>query len=237
MLAKNYFYSLLIFLATISCHKKYETDNTNAKTLFTLVPSSHSKITFKNTLKQNVKFNFLNYPYIYLGGGVAAGDINNDGLQDIYFSSNQGENKLYLNEGNFQFKDITTIAGVEDSEGWTTGVNFTDINNDNLLDIYVCKSGSFGKPGLRKNLLFINQGNNSFKEEGKKWGLDHFGFSIQSYFFDFDKDGDLDMYLVNHRSDFQNARHIDRPEKTKYFPEFSDQLFRNDAIFSQISCI
>ena len=147
-------------------------------------------------------FNFINYSYIYNGGGVAVGDINNDGLEDLYFSSNQGSNALYLNKGDFKFDDITQGANVADADGWTTGVSMIDINNDGWLDIYVCKSGSLKEHHPRKNKLYINQQNNTFKEDAAAWGIDHFGFSVQAYFFDYDMDGDLDMYLVNHRFDF-----------------------------------
>ena len=118
---------------------------------FTFIPSKYSGITFQNKLIETAEFNFLNYSYIYNGGGVAVGDINNDGLEDIYFTSNQGSNKLYLNKGNFKFKDITDKAGVRDDQGWSTGVSMVDINNDGWLDIYVCKSASVKNRKARQN--------------------------------------------------------------------------------------
>ena len=133
-------------------------------TAFTSIPQSHSKIDFKNTVEENVDFNFLNFSYIYNGGGVAVGDINNDGLEDVYFTSNQNSNKLYLNKGNFEFEDITERARVEDDKGWTTGVTMVDINNDGWLDIYVCKSASLNNRSARQNMLFINKKNNRFKK-------------------------------------------------------------------------
>ena len=173
-------------------------------------------IHFKNTVKESLYFNFLNYAYIYNGGGVAVGDINNDGLEDVYFTSNQESNRLYLNQGKLEFKDITVKAKVSDEIGWTTGVTMIDINNDGWLDIYVCKSGSLKSHQNRKNKLFINQKDNTFKENAAGYGLDHFGFSTQAYFFDFDNDEDLDMYLVNHRKDFRNNVNIDqRIQQTK----------------------
>jgi len=201
------------------------------QTLFSSISEKQSHINFSNTIKQDYNLNFINYPYIYNGGGVAIGDFNNDGFQDIYLTANQNSNKLYLNKGNFEFEDITQSGHVDDVGGWTTGVSVIDINNDGFLDIYVCKSASIKNPVLRKNKLFINQGNLTFKEEAKKWGIDNYGYSTQAYFFDFDKDGDLDMYLVNHRPDFPNARRIERKETTKYFYELSDQLYRNEGDF------
>jgi hypothetical protein len=196
---------------------------------FSLLLSEDTNVHFKNNVKENLYFNFLNYAYIYNGGGVAVGDINNDGLEDLYFTSNQESNKLYLNKGDFHFKDITEQAQVSDEKGWTTGVTMIDINNDGWLDIYVCKSGSLNSNFDRKNKLFINQKNNTFKESASKYGLDHYGFSTQAYFFDFDADGDLDMYLVNHRQDFRNNVSIDSRILEIKEDYNSDQLFRNDG--------
>jgi len=138
---KNWIF--ISFLAVlISCNnagvkKKKATD---ATTLFSLVPNTTTQIDFKNTVKQNIDFNYIEYVYAFNGAGVAIGDVNNDGLEDIYFTSNQNSNKLYLNKGNFKFLDVTEKAGLEDSDGWSTGVSMVDINNDGWLDIYVCKS-------------------------------------------------------------------------------------------------
>jgi len=204
--------------------------------LFSLIPSGESNIDFKNILNESYEFNFLNYPYIYIGGGVAVGDINNDGLDDIYFISNQGSNKLYLNKGDFEFQDITVSAQVTDNIGWSTGVSMIDINNDGLLDIYVCKAGSLGDNQLRKNKLFINKGDSTFEEKAQDYGLAHPGFSTQSYFFDYDKDGDLDMYLVNHRPDFKNNRKISSDIQNEIFDISSDQLFKNEGeTFTKVS--
>lgn len=228
MKTKPFFYIILIFL--FSCGGEATGSYTEeGNSLFAKIHSSQSNIHFTNTVEENNYFNFLNYSYIYNGGGVAVGDINNDDLVDIYFTSNQQSNKLYLNIGGFVFDDITTAAHVGDEvEGWTTGVSMIDINNDGYLDIYVCKSGLFNDPKLRANKLFINQQDNTFKEEAEKYGLADSGFSTQAYFFDFDKDGDLDMYLVNHRPDFQNNTVIDLDFQKKIFIDGSDRLFRND---------
>ncbi len=222
-----------LLLSCIGCREKGNqhnlSDKLEANPNFVLVPPSTTKIDFINKVQQTNTFNFLNYLDIFNGGGVALGDFNSDGLLDIYLTSNQNSNKLYLNQGNFEFQDVTMQAGVSDEDGWSTGVNVLDINNDGHLDIYVCKSGSLNNPSLRKNKLFINQGNATFTEEAAAWGLDHPGFSIQSYVLDFDKDGDLDMYLVNHRSDFNNVRKVESKKDWVYREEFSDQLFRNDG--------
>tara|TARA_R110000868_G_scaffold136776_1_gene349843 strand:+ start:16192 stop:19449 length:3258 start_codon:yes stop_codon:yes gene_type:complete len=215
-----------LFIVLNGCQNQKELEST---TLFSLIDNQQTNIHFSNTVKEDLYFNFLNYSYIYNGAGVAAGDINNDGLQDLYFTSNQNSNKLYLNKGDFEFEDITQEAHVEDELGWTTGVTMIDINNDGWLDIYVCKSGSLNNNELRKNKLFINQKNNTFKEEAAKYGLDHFGFSTQAYFFDYDNDSDLDMYLVNHRPDFQNNTSINPIVQNQKEPYSSDQLFRNDG--------
>jgi hypothetical protein len=170
---------------------------------FTLLSPKQTNINFANTLDEGLNTNVLLYEYFYNGGGVATGDFNGDDLPDIYFTTNMGENKLYLNKGNLQFEDITKAAGTTGRPGpWKTGVAIVDINGDNRLDIYLCYSGAMPEP-KRANQLFINQGNNPdnipvFKEEAAKYGLDSKGFSNQSYFFDFDKDGDLDMLLLNH---------------------------------------
>ena len=215
---KNNYCLLIIFLGLFfSCSKAIE----NPKTRFSLLNSGDTNIHFKNSIQETDGFNFLNYTYIYNGGGVAVLDVNNDGLEDLFFTSNQESNALYLNQGDFEFKDITKKAKVADPTGWTTGVTVVDINNDGWLDIYVCKSGSLNKHSKRRNKLFINQKNNTFKEQAKAYGLDHFGFSTQAYFFDFDTDGDVDMYLVNHRKDF-SIREAKEPYN-------SDQLFRNDG--------
>ena len=230
MVKKKLVTLILLGFILFSCSKKEKTDNKIlTTTLFTEIESTHSHIDFMNTVKQTDSFNIVRYTYALQGGGVAVGDINNDGLQDIYFTANNDSNKLYLNKGNFKFQDITQKAGVTDSEGWSTGVCMIDINNDGWQDIYVCKSASVNNPELRKNKLFINQKDGTFKNDAALWGLDHEGFSIQAYFLDYDKDGDLDMYLVNHRTDFENTLSIEDKKNRKYYPETSDHLFRNNG--------
>lgn len=165
--------------------------------LFKNIPSSISNVRFSNNLVETEDFNIIEYLYFYNGGGVALGDINNDGLVDIYISGNQTNNKLYLNKGNWKFEDISVKAGVESPGAWKTGVTMIDINGDGLLDIYQCRLGNY--KGIKgKNELFINQGNLTFSEEAEIYGLNFSGFSTQSAFLDYDLDGDLDMYLLNH---------------------------------------
>lgn len=227
---KNKLLILLSLIIVSSCQKeKTDTISDTTAKQFTKIDSNQSRIKFRNSVTENLYFNFLNYPYVYNGGGVGIGDINNDGLVDIYFTSNQNSNKLYLNKSNFEFDDITDTANVKDDKGWTTGVSMIDINNDGWSDIYICKAGSLEDHELRKNKLFINQKDNTFKESAKEYGLDFYGFSVQSHFFDMDNDGDLDMYLVNHRIDFRNNVTVNVLRDKKIDDYGSDQLFRNDG--------
>ena len=176
----------------LSCQK--EKDDIK---LFDKVESKTSNVTFKNQLKESKDFGILDYLYFYNGGGVASGDINNDGLTDLYFVSNQGENKLYLNKGELKFEDITKKSGLEGHADWQTGVTMADVNGDGFLDIYVCAVSNY--KGLKgANELYINNKDNTFSERAKEYGLDFSGFSTQVAFFDYDKDGDLDCYLLNH---------------------------------------
>lgn len=176
--------------------------------LFTRLSETRTGIDFRNLLKEdNEQFNVLMNPYFYNGAGVAVGDINNDGLPDLFFTGNMVKNRLFLNKGNFHFEDITDQAGIAIKEGWCTGVTFVDINGDGLLDIYVCRAGLPNKE-YRSNLLFINNGPPApgtgdghdaptFTEEAAKYGLADIGYSTQASFFDYDKDGDLDLFVIN----------------------------------------
>ena len=146
-------------------------------------------------LVENDTLNYFTYPYIYMGGGVSTGDINNDGLVDIYFTGNMVDNKLYLNKGNMNFEDITDSSGVKGNNRWYTGTTMIDINNDGLLDIYCSVGGKFNP---KNNELYINNGDNTFTELSKEYGIDDIGNSVQATFFDYDKDGDLDLYVANY---------------------------------------
>lgn len=204
----------------VSCHRQ--------ETLFESMGSSKTHINFENKLVNQHLFNILYYLYFYNGGGVAIGDINNDGLPDIYFSANsKGNNKLYLNKGNFVFEDITAKAGVAGTADWCTGVTMADVNGDGFLDIYV--SAVANRYGLKgHNELFINHGDNTFTEESKKYGLDFSGFTTQAAFFDFDHDGDMDCYVLN-QSHHPHANIVDTSNRRVYDSLSGDILFRNDV--------
>lgn len=186
-------------LAFVGCTK--EPNNKSAKEkasiYFKKVPSDSSGIHFSNDLTDSGELNIIEYLYYYNGGGVAVGDINNDGLEDIYLTANQKPDRLYLNLGNLKFKDISEEAGLVMDTSWSTGATMTDINNDGLLDIYVCKVGDY-KSLKSHNVLYLNNGDATFKEVSKEYGLNFSGFSTQAAFFDYDNDGDQDMYLLNH---------------------------------------
>ena len=187
------FYSLSLLLLIISSCKKKETE----ASLFQLLPSSKTNVHFANKLSDSDMPGILSYLYFYNGGGVAVGDINNDGLPDIFFTSNKkGGNKLYLNKGNYQFEDITAKAGVAGTADWCTGVTMADVNNDGYLDIYVCAVA--GKLGLKgHNMLYINNHDGTFSEKSAEYGLDFSGYSTQAVFFDYNRDGKLDCFLLN----------------------------------------
>ncbi|MGY3053425.1 hypothetical protein ACVWYG_001625 [Pedobacter sp. UYEF25] len=225
----------VIILAACGRSGKDNSKIATEKTLFTLLDSLKTGVIFNNRINEDFSKNILNYPAFYNGGGVAVGDINGDGLDDIYFSGNMTSNKLYLNQGNMKFNDITEQAGVRGREdGWKNGVNMVDVNGDGKLDIYQCYSGK-GDGDSRKNQLFINQGLDSqgipiFKDEAESYGLADSSYSTQSYFFDYDRDGDLDLFLVNENPralhDLDDA--VIQELKKKSDPEVSSKLFRND---------
>ena len=196
------------------------------KALFESLAPSKTGVTFKNMLKETPTSNVLTYEYFFNGGGAAIGDINNDGLEDIYFTANMSSNKLYLNQGNFKFTDITKSAGVACLDGWKTGVTLADVNGDGWLDIYVCYSGK-GDPNKRRNKLFVNNGNLTFTEKAKEFGLDEPGYSTHASFFDFDRDGDLDMYQLNHNVVVIRQVEFAKAKETRD-PYAGDKLFRND---------
>lgn len=193
---------------------------------FELLSPAKTGIVFKNSLKESPKANVLTYEYFYNGGGVAIGDINNDGLEDIYFTSNMGQNKLYLNKGELKFKDISESAGVSCHAGWKTGVTMADVNGDGYLDIYVCLSGK-GDPDKRRNKLFINNRDLTFTDKAKEFGLDDPGYTTHASFFDMDRDGDLDMYLLNHNVVVIREFEYAKARETRH-PYAGHKLFRND---------
>jgi enediyne biosynthesis protein E4 len=201
---------------------------------FEVMDEKQTGLDFSNTLHPTRDFNVFDYMYYYNGGGVGAGDFNNDGKIDLFFAANQGPNRLYLNEGGLHFKDVTAEARIPEDNGWSTGVSVVDINNDGLLDIYICKVGHLNGLPVAHNQLLICQGIDSngvptYRDEAAAYGLDFSGFSTQAVFFDYDGDGDLDMYLLNH-SIHQNGTFGPRKEKLATTNPYSgDRLYRNDG--------
>lgn len=187
---------VILTISLSSCSKENNGSAEKTTALFNSISPEISGLRFSNTLHPKKDLNIIEYLYYYNGGGVALGDINNDGLDDIYFTANQSPDKLYLNLGNLKFKDITLSAGIAIDSTWSSGVTMEDVNNDGLIDIYVSKVGNY--KGLKAhNLLYLNKGNETFEEVSEKVGLDFSGFSTQAAFIDYDKDGDMDMYLMN----------------------------------------
>lgn len=176
--------------------------------LFEFQDPNATGVLFQNEIRDSLQMLCFTYEYAFNGGGVAVGDINNDGLQDLFFTGTLSPNRLYLNMGNWKFRDISVTAGINNNMGTNIGTSMIDINNDGLMDIYVCKSGTMNNPEARRNCLYINQGNLTFKNEAKAYGLDDPSFSTQAYFADYDLDGDLDVYCVNHPINWGNESNL-----------------------------
>ena len=219
----RYYFWLISFLSIfVSC----KNDNS---ALFTLLDNNATNVNFRNLFRDDGALNLDNYMYFYNGGGVAIGDINNDDLQDILFTGNMVKNRLFLNKGNFQFEDITTHSGVAEKQGWCTGATMVDINGDGRLDIYICRSAD-GNPVRRENLLFINNGDLTFSEQARKYGLADAGYSTQSAFFDYDKDGDVDCFIINHSLQKYASGVQEKPElRNEHDPAYASKLYRNDG--------
>ena len=226
---KSIFFCFIVIICISSC-----TNNDN--NLFQELSSFQTGIDFRNDLLYDENFNIFNYRNYYNGGGVGLGDINNDGLIDIFFNSNLEENRLYLNKGNFNFEDITEIAGIAGTKSWSTGVSLVDINADGFLDIYVSNSGDI-KGDNKQNELFINNGNLTFTEMASEYGLDDTGYSTHAAFFDYDRDGDLDCYLLNnsYKGGFR-ITNVGRNQRPIRDSVGGDKLFRNDdGFFKDVS--
>lgn len=230
----KWFYWMLtgiLFLAQ-GCHPVSR--DTNSPLVFETLDQTRTGIDFNNKLHPTRGFNVFDYMYFYNGGGIGAGDFNNDGKIDLFFAANQGNNKLYLNMGDLRFKDVTEPAAIPQDGGWSTGVSVIDINNDGLLDIYICKVGRLGGLPTTHNQLLICTGIDKngiphYEEKAREYGLDFSGFSTQAAFFDYDGDGDLDMYLLNH-SIHQNGTFGPRKERLATTNPFSgDRLYRNEG--------
>ncbi|MEO1257616.1 MAG: VCBS repeat-containing protein [Bacteroidota bacterium] len=232
---------LLSFFACTSEKNKVDPNTEkDAPKIFNQLPKERSGITFSNNLHEDTTVNYFTYPYIYMGGGVAVGDVNNDGLSDIYFTANMEDNKLYLNKGGLKFEDVTDDSGVAGDDQWFTGVTMADVNADGWLDIYVSVSGKWAS---KKNLLFINNGTDengvpTFTESAEKSGIADEGNSTQGTFFDYDKDGDLDLYVANYPpTGFKTPNFSYQAFIQKKLPEKSDKLYRNkgDGTFEDVT--
>ncbi|MBL7829169.1 MAG: VCBS repeat-containing protein [Saprospiraceae bacterium] len=226
--------TLTLFLG--ACDQKSGTDSSSSgPSMFEQIDPKQTGISFANTIIDSKEMNYLNFTYLYMSGGAGIGDFNNDGLPDVYFGATLGSNKLYLNKGNFQFEDISEKAGITAPEGIKTGVTVVDINGDGWLDIYQCRTGP--TPEKRSNLLFINNKDLTFSEKSVEYGIDAHCASTHANFFDYDLDGDLDMYLLNHSTDFSsisnvrlkeiNGKPVRQTESSD--PYTSDRLYRNEG--------
>ncbi|MFZ1422505.1 MAG: VCBS repeat-containing protein [Saprospiraceae bacterium] len=205
--------------------------------LFSLKTPQETGVQFNNKLTENKELNAFKFNYMYNGAGVGIGDINNDGLQDLYFVGNQVPDKLYLNKGNLRFEDISESSGIAAFGGWKNGITFVDINQDDYLDIYITRGGFIDDPNLNSNLLFVNQKNLQFKEEARYYKIDDPGFSIASSFFDYDNDGDLDLYVSNRPNKWPISDDEIIEVKQKQLENIidlktTDKLYRNNGDFS-----
>src|SRR5438034_8561200 len=211
---------LAVALALAACGRAKE------PRLFELLPPERTGVVFVNRLPDDTAFNILTYMYFYDGGGVAVGDVNNDGLPDLYCTSSAGRKRLYLDEGDYRFEDVTERAGVAELDGWKTGVTMADVNGDGYLDLYVSAVDFLTMHG--HNVLYINNGDGTFTDRTKQYGLDFAGYSTQAVFFDYDGDGDLDMYLLNHSTHVERTRST-HPQRWPRHPRAGDRLYRNDG--------
>lgn len=219
-----YIVSAVGFLLLGAC----ETPGKRGDTLFRKIDAAESGIRFTNKLEFNMEFNIYTYRNFYNGGGAAVGDVNNDGLPDIYLTANMSGNKLYINKGGFVFEDVTASAGVAGTKAWSTGVSMADVNGDGWIDIYVCNSGDV-KGDNKQNELFINNGDLTFTERAAEYGIDDKGYTTHAAFFDYDKDNDLDLYILNNSYQAIGSFNLRKNERPKRDPLGGDKLMRNDG--------
>ena len=229
-------YFIFLFFIVFGCN------TASVETRFEKV--ENSGIGFSNDIKDSEQANIFKYRNLYNGGGVAIGDINNDGLADVFMTSNQGSNKLFLNKGNFKFEDISTAAGFGPKEQWSTGVVMVDVNGDGLLDIYVCNAGNMQDESKRANQLFINDKKNHFVDKAVEYGLADKGYTTHASFFDYDQDGDLDCFLVNNSPipvntlNYLNARDTRAEDSSvkDFLKGGGDHLYQNNnGVFHEVS--
>ena len=218
------FFGVVFLLFAASCTKNH--------TLLKLIPSTESGIEFQNSLSSSDSLNVLKYEYFYNGASVSVGDFNNDGLSDLFFTGNMVANRMYLNRGNLKFEDVSEIAGIENKGRWNSGSAVADVNNDGFLDIYICTNGNSDST-KRPNSLFINTGLNKqgipvFKDMAKEFGVEEFGYSQNAAFLDYDKDGDLDLYVLTNFVGI-NGPATYHPKITDGSADNNDQLYRNNG--------
>src|ERR1035437_8074725 len=225
MLFGKCYYLVFLLLILSGCHKK---EAAKEKTLFELLGSDITHIDFVNQLSYNNDFNIFTYRNFYNGGGLAIGDINNDGLPDIFIVGNMVPSRLYLNKGNFQFEDITEKSGINKLGKWSTGVTMADVNGDGLLDIYVCNSGDI-KGDPKQNELYINNGDLTFTERAKEYGIAVNGYSTHAVFFDYDHDGDLDLFILSNSFKAIGSFNLQSNERNIRDQLGGQKLFRNDG--------
>src|SRR6516165_5149706 len=227
-----FFMALWMISLLVGCGSETE-QNLREQPIFEVLDHKRTGLDFSNKLTPTQQFNVFKYMYYYNGGGVGAGDFNNDGKIDLFFAGNQTPDRLYLNTGNLQFRDVTAEAKIPDDGGWSTGVSVVDINNDGLLDIYICRVGNLETLHSHNQLLVCQgidkNGAPYYEDKAKEYGLDFSGFSTQAVFFDYDMDGDLDMFLLNH-SVHQNGTYAPRNNFLGTYSLLSgDRIFRNDG--------
>lgn len=223
------FLSVTLLVLTYSCKQAGKNEvvyQPPPDALFAKLSSIETGVDFSNPVQDDSSYNILTYRNFYNGGGVATGDVNNDGLVDIFLTANLADSKLYLNKGNFKFQDITSSSGIKSRKGWRTGVTMADVNADGWLDIYICNSGDI-KGDDKENELYINQHNNTFKEQAKEFGLNDAGFTTHISFFDYDLDNDLDAYILN--NSFVDVYKFDLDSARKIRDPLGHKLMRNDS--------